>query len=229
MRRILLLTLTVALAPLAHAWDVQPFTASYKFTIDSKLGTLNGSATRTLEKTGTNSYRYVFAATAPLASATETSNFTFDGKTVTSSTYEQKSKVAWFSKLVGVNFDWKNNTAKGTRDGKEAQYALKPGTLDSLNMEIQVRRDLNDDGKTKDYWLASAKDMSSLQFESQGEEVLDTPIGKLKTIKLKRMNQGERVTTMWLAKDLGYMPAKVQQNDDGNLYTIEVDGYKPTK
>lgn len=231
MRRLLLI-LPLALlgfASAAQAWDVEPFTANYKFNINSNLGSLNGSATRKLEKTGTNTYHYVFSASAAIATATETSDFSYDGKNVTSYNYQQQSKIAWFTKLVTIGFDWKNNIATGTRDSKKAQYVLKPGTLDGLNMEIQIRGDIMAQGKPGTYWLASPKDMSELEFENVGEEVLDTPLGKLQTVKYKRKNQGDRITMFWLAKDMNYMPAKVQQTDDGNVYTVEITSYQPQK
>lgn len=226
MRRLIALSLTALLSTLANAWEIQPYSATYKFDIDGKL---TGTATRTLQKTGTDAYHYEFAASAMLASANESSDFRFDGKTVTPVLYQQQSKVFMVGKTIRVDYDSKAMTAKALRKKKLSEYAIKPGTLDPLNLEIQVRRDLEDTGKLDgNYWLGDSKDLSPLKFEVQGEEVLNTPAGKLHTIKVKRQHKDpERHTTFWLAKELDYLPAKVVQDDDGAVYTIELIEYKP--
>jgi len=225
MRRCLLAACLV-LPALAQAWDVVPFTATYKFDIDSKL---DGTATRSLEKTGNNSYRYTFTASAPLSTATEISNFRYDGKTVTSLGYTRDFKVLFVSKHDSVSFDWPHNLATTDREGRQGQYTLKPGALDELNLEIQVRRDIKDLGKPGNYWLGYPKNLSPLQLGVQDEEIMDTPIGKLHVLKVKRTNgDSDRETTFWLAKELDYAPAKVMQNDKGAIYTISITGYQAT-
>lgn len=224
----LLGALLLATSPLLYAFDLAPFTASYHFNVNNKL---SGTATRTLEKTGAGSWRYTFSASAPLATATETSSFHFDGTTVTPVTYAQARKIFVSNKKSSVSFNWKAMKATGKRDQKTVQYTIKPGTLDSLNMEIQMRRDLKDLGKLAGpYTLSTPKDISPLAFVIVGEEVLNTAAGKLNTLKVSRQHSDpKRHTTFWLAKDFNYLPARVVQNDDGALYTIELTSYKPVK
>jgi hypothetical protein len=227
MRRCLLAA-CLALPTLAQAWVVVPFTATYKFNIDGKL---DGTATRTLEKTGADSYRYTFSATAPLSRATEISNFRYDGKDVSSFGYTRDFKVFFVSRHSEASFDWAHKLANTVREsGERVQYALKPGTLDELNLEIQVRRDIKDTGKPgENYWLGAPKNITPLKLGVQGEEIMDTPIGKLHVLKILRTNgDADRVTTFWLAKELDYAPAKVMQNDKGAIYTISITGYKAT-
>lgn len=223
---VLLGTLLLTASPLLHAFDLVPFTASYHFNIDNKL---SGTATRTLEKKSGDSWRYTFIASAPLATASETSDFRFDGRTVTPLTYAQNRKIFMIKKKSSVDFDWKKRSATGRRDGKDnANYTLQAGTLDSLNLEIQIRRDLKDLGKLAGpYFLGSPKDIAPLPFVIEGEEVLDTAMGKLKVLKVSRKhNDPKRHTSFWLARDFDYLPAKVVQNDDGAVYTIELTSYK---
>lgn len=224
---ILLLTAqSLTTSSLLHAFELAPFTASYRFNIDNKL---SGTAIRTLEKKAGDSWRYTFAANAPLATATETSDFRFNGSTVTPLSYEQNRKIFFIKKRNRVDFDWKKRTGTGTRGSDSSViYALQAGTLDTLNLEIQIRRDLKDLGKLAGpYFLASPKEIVPLPFVIEGEEILNTPLGKLKTLKVSRIhNDPKRHTRFWLAKDFDYLPAKVTQNDDGAIYTIELTAYK---
>lgn len=228
-RRAWLVMIALVVSPWLHALEITPYTASYHFNLDNKL---SGTATRTLERRGKNLWRYTFAASAPIATARETSDFRFDGRSVTPLGYWQERKVFLSQRKSQVLFDWKKNHGTGTREGKPAvQYKLLPGTLDALNMEIQLRRDLKDLGKlTGPYALATPKEISPLAFMVEGEEVLGTPMGKLRTLKVSRKHADpNRHTTFWLARDYAFLPAKVVQKDESALYTIELTSLKQSK
>lgn len=226
---ILLGVLLLTASPLLHAFDLAPFAATYHFNVDNRL---SGTATRTLARKGSDSWRYTFTASALLSTATETSDFRFDGRTVIPLAYEQNRKIFMIRKKSRIDFDWKKGTATGKRDGKDnVSYTLQAGTLDLLNLEIQIRGDLKDLGKLAGpYFLGSPKDITPMPFVVEGEEVLDTAMGKLNTLKVSRIHDNpKRHTSFWLATDLDYLPAKVTQNDDGAIYTIELTSYKPAE
>lgn len=212
----------------AYAFDLQPFTASYKFNIDNKL---SGTATRTLEKKTGDSWLYTFAAKAPMATATETSSFRFDGRTVTPLSYNQQRKIFMSKRNAGISFDWSTRKGSGKRDGKQAiSYELQAGTLDTLNMEVQIRRDLKDLGRLGGpYWIASPKDITKQPFVLEGEESISTPAGKFATLKvIRKHDDPTRHTTFWLSKTNDYLPVKVVQDNDGAIYTIELTSYNPS-
>lgn len=221
--RLLLTTALLIASPLLQAFELTPYTASYHFNLDNKL---SGTATRILENTGKDSWRYTFTATTAMATATETSNFQFDGKTVTPAHYKRQHKVLFISKLADVRFDWRNRQAITKRDDKAGQYALKSGAVDPLNFEVQMRRDLIDTNKlAKSYLVADPKRLREQTFVIEGHESIETPYGTLNTVRIKRLHDDpDRHTTLWLAKDMDYIPAKVIQNDDGALYVLQLNG-----
>ena len=54
------------------------------------------------------------------------------------------------------------------------------------------------------------------EFSSKiGEEVLDTPLGKLNTVKLERIRSAtsSRSTIIWLAPDWQFLVARIEQVD----------------
>lgn len=228
-RRAWLVALLLVASPSLPAMELKPYTASYRFNLDNKL---SGTASRTLERRGKDLWRYTFAASAPVATASETSDFRFDGRTVTPLGYWQQRKVFFSERKARTQFNWKTRSGAGSREGKPSvQYKLLPGTLDALNMEIQIRRDLSDLGRLGGpYALATPKDISPLAFKVDGEEVLATPLGKLRTLKVSRQHHdASRHTTFWLARDYGFLPAKVVQQDDGALYVIELTAVQQGK
>ena len=74
------------------------------------------------------------------------------------------------------------------------------------------------------YQVADGGRLKTYTFEVLGEETLDTPTGKLSTIKIKRLrNHGKRVTYLWLAIDWNYMLVRLQQKEsDGKQYEINL-------
>lgn len=221
--RLLLTAALLIASPLLQALELTPYTASYHFNLDNKL---TGTATRILENTGNNTWRYTFTATTPMATATETSNFRFDGKTVTPVHYKRQHKVLFISKHAEVGFDWKTRQATTRRDEKKAFYTLKSGAVDPLNFEVQMRRDMIDLGKlAKSYLVADPKRMREQKFVVDGNETIETPYGKINTVRIKRLHDDpERHTTFWLARDMNFIPAKVIQDDDGAVYVLQLSG-----
>lgn len=220
--------LLLALSPLLQALELSPYTASYRFNLDNKL---SGSATRTLERQGPNLWRYVFSASATIATASETSNFRFDGREVTPLGYQQQRSILFSRKKAAIHFDWPQHQGTGTRDDKPTvKYPLTAGTLDTLNMEIQLRRDLKDLGRLGGpYTLATPKDLSPLTFVIEGDEVLTMPMGKLNTLRVSRTHKDPtRRTVFWLARDHNFLPARVIQNDGSAHYELELTGIKFT-
>ncbi|HET8731004.1 MAG TPA: DUF3108 domain-containing protein [Moraxellaceae bacterium] len=207
---------------LAQALELKPFVATYQFNLDDKL---KGTATRTLERRGPKLWNYTFAASAPFASASETSDFTFDGRVVQPMGYQQVRNIVFSKKRAAIAFDWRDHKGTGTRDDKPTvTYPLVPGTLDEINMEIQIRRDLVELGKLAGpYTLATPKDAAPLEFVVEGTEVITTPYGKLTTLRVSRKHTGnKRHTTFWLAREFDYLPARVVQNDGGMVYSLEL-------
>jgi hypothetical protein len=51
--------------------------------------------------------------------------------------------------------------------------------------------------------------------------VLDTPLGEVTTVKVKRSNAKDAaVTHAWFAKNFQYLLVRLQQEENGSAYTI---------
>lgn len=222
LRKIGLALLLLAQSAVLQALELSPYSATYRFNLDNKL---SGTATRTLERRGVDLWRYTFSANATIASAIETSDFRFDGQRVIPLGYQQRRDILFSKKKSGIRFDWTARQGTGTRDSKEpVTFPLGAGILDGLNMEIQLRRDLVDLGKLAGpYALATPKELSPLEFVIEGAEVLNTGMGKLNTLRVRRKHKDPtRHTTFWLARDHDMLPAKVVQHDGDTVYELEI-------
>lgn len=209
----------------SSAFAMNPFQASYQFEYNGKN---MGSATRTLSKTSTNGWKYVFAAKAGvIASATETSTFSLNGHQIVSNSFSRTSKILVHSNTMSIKFNPSAKTINTVKDKEKRSFAWKSGALDELNAELQIREDLKSAGLKSSYQLADAKEIESRKFVKSGSEKITTKYGAFDTIKvIIKHNKPGRETIFWLAPKLDYLPVKVTHQDKSNSYGLLLTGYK---
>lgn len=208
----------------SHTFAMNPFQANYQFSYNGKN---LGSATRTLSKNG-NNWTYIFAARAGvIASATETSRFSFSNGKIGSNSFSRSSKVLIHNNTMNINFNPGSKIIKTQKDEKTRSFAWAPGVLDELNAELQIREDLKASGLKSHYPIADAKGIASRRFVQQGKEIVKTSYGNFETIKVKiEHGKPERNTMFWLAPKLDYLPVKVSHQDGNSSYGLLLTGYK---
>lgn len=217
-------TAVVLTAFTGQAYAMSPFQASYQFSYNGKNV---GSATRTLSKSG-NNWTYVFAAKAAgMASATETSRFTFDNGKISSSSFSRTSKVLVHNNTLNINFHPNSKTISTKKDDQSRSFAWRSDVLDELNAELQLREDLKGAGLKSQYHLVDAKEIESRRFVKQGTENIKTNYGTFSTVKVvMKHDKPGRETIFWLAPKLDYLPVKVSHVDKKTSYGLLLTGYK---
>ncbi|RVT55242.1 DUF3108 domain-containing protein [Acinetobacter indicus] len=208
----------------SQTFAMSPFQASYQFSYNGKN---LGSATRTLSKSG-NQWNYVFAAKAGgIASATETSRFTFENGKIGSSSFSRSSKILIHNNTMSIHFNPAAKKINTKKDKESHSFAWKAGVLDELNAELQIREDLKNGSLKSTYYLADAKEVEARKFVRQGNESVKTNYGTFDTIKVAiKHDKPGRETIFWLAPKLDYLPVKVTHLDKKNSYGLLLTGYK---
>jgi hypothetical protein len=208
----------------SNALAMSPFQASYQFAYNGKnLGT----ATRTLSQSG-NNWTYVFAAkAAAIASASETSRFSFTNGQINSSSFSRTSKVLVHNDTMTINFNPSNKTINTKKKDQARSFPWKAGALDELNAELQVREDLKGAGLKSSYLIADAKGLDARRFVKQGTESIKTPAGTYNTVKVVLTHDnGEKSSIFWLAPQLDYLPVKMSHVDGKTSYNLTLTSYK---
>lgn len=201
-----------------------PFNASYQFSYNGKnLGT----ATRSLTQNG-NNWTYTFAAKAgALASATETSRFSFVDNKINSNSFSRTSKVLVHNNSLNINFNPSSKIISSKKDDKSRSFPWKAGVLDELNAELQIREDLKAAGLKNYYYIADAKSVDTRQFVRQGTETVKTSYGTFDTIKvLLKHDKADKNSVFWLAPKLDYLPVKMSHQDGKTSYGLLLTNYK---
>lgn len=209
-----------------HALAMSPFQATYQFSYNGKN---MGSATRVLSQSG-NQWNYVFSAKAGgIASATETSRFTFANGKIISNSFNRSSKILVRNDKMSIQFNPSSKIINTKKNDKARSFAWQAGVLDELNAELQLREDLKAGKLSSSYALADAKEVESRRFVKQGTENITTPSGTYSTVKVvMKHDKPGRDTIFWLAPKLDYLPVKVTHQDAKTSYGLLLTGYKGT-
>ncbi|WP_109439654.1 DUF3108 domain-containing protein [Acinetobacter haemolyticus] len=208
----------------SHALAMTPFQANYQFSYNNKN---LGSATRVLSQQG-NNWIYSFKARAGgIASASETSQFSFADNKITSQKFSRTSKILVHNNTMNINFNPSAKVINTQKDDKKRSFAWKDGVLDELNAELQVREDLKNGNTLQTrYYIADSKAVDERRFIRQGTETIKTNYGTFNTIKvILQHEKPERNTVFWLAPKLDYLPVKVTHNDGKSSYGLLLTGY----
>lgn len=215
------LSAIVSLGSAASA--LAPFQAEYRFNIANSV---SGTATRELRQQG-DTWVYRFSSAIPvIGRASETSTFRLDDKgNVQPLGYQQGFRLLTNSRNINLRFDQAARRVNVQKNRQASQYPLQSGVLDSLNLEVQLRQDLQRTGTpARQYLLAEADGISPVQLTLEGNARIQTPAGSFDTVVIRRLHKNrDRQTRLWLAPSLNYLPVRVQQNDEGTLYTINLN------
>jgi hypothetical protein len=117
---------------------------------------------------------------------------------------------------VSAAFDWRAHELHMTFDGRNETLPLADGTQDRISVMYQFMFLAPDRMKLLEFSFTNGKKIEPYRYELAGEEQLDTPLGKLKTLHLvKRRDPGENGTEVWLAADRHLFPVKllILEND----------------
>lgn len=209
------------LATLSHAGNLTAFENKYS----AKLYGFTIDVTSRLQPIGNGAFEFLFDANSTLGRVTETSQFQWN------STDDLAMPLRYHYKRTGIgknkelllNFDWTGKQVVNTVNNARMVLDSSKRIQDSLSYQLQLRQDLMAHKKNLSYWITNAKKNKEYKFEIIGEEILETPLGKVNTVKIRRVeNSEERETYAWFAKDFQYLLVRLQQEENGSAYTIYI-------
>ncbi|MBZ4192843.1 MAG: DUF3108 domain-containing protein [Candidatus Contendobacter sp.] len=213
----------LALSPLATADDrlpVAPFQARYEVYAS---GFSVGDAVITLTAAGPGQYRMSSDArpnglVALLASGRiqEQASGEIHAGAVRPLQYERQVDAGKKSSHMQLRFDWPAGQVEARNNADQAILPLTPGIVDPLSLQLRVMGDLQRGQVPAQYSLIDKTEIKTYQIRNQGEEILSTPLGELRTIRINQYTPGKtRITTFWVAPDQRYLLARIAQEKDG--------------
>jgi len=192
----------------------EPFTGVYSF---SKDGIVVGETVRTL--TRIDEQRFLFKS---VSHATGLQAWMIKGRLVEQSEWVNHNgrprPVAYRYDRTGgsrerhvrVTFDWKKSTVINSVSGHSWHMAVPGETMDKLLYQLALTMDLANGEQVAEYPIADGGRLKRYRFMVIGNEMLPTPLGRFKTVKVQRLGD-QRETTLWCAPALHYLPVRIEQ------------------
>jgi hypothetical protein len=98
--------------------------------------------------------------------------------------------------------------------------ALPEGALDRGSLQVALMRDLKATGAPRTYSLADEDSVASYEYADHGAATIATGIGSLATRIFTQQRAGSsRVTWLWVAPELDFLPVRIEQRRDGEVQT----------
>ena len=141
--------------------------------------------------------------------------------------YEYRRTGGKRDRIVEIDFDWQADRMTNTAKGQTRLMDIGPQTQDKLSYLLLVMRDLRGQPRELSYAIASGGKLETYRLSVEGQESIQTPAGKFKTIRVQRLDQKKRSTTLWFTPALAYLPVKIAHQDRDGLIEVtltSVDG-----
>ena len=197
------------------------FRAVYK--ADYKGLPISAKGIRELTQDETGRYLLSSIATSIFASITETTEFTIEGSEVIPLEYQYHRSGIGKKRDTVLSFDWETGTVLNNVQNAPWSMDVPTGTLDKLLYQYKLREDLRAAYESGQPWpdleyvIADGGKLKSYAFKVMGEEVIDTPLGKMNTIKAARVKDSRnRESIFWLSLEYEFLLVRFQQ--------LEADG-----
>ena len=226
-RLILLLLLALCYAQ-TNAEDLtKGFVASYSL---HSMGTRFADMTRSFSKQADGEYVYLSETrTVGLLALfrkdhiVEKSTWHFAAGQLQPMLYSYEHTGGKKDRDVIVKFDWPNRRIINSINGSSWHMPIQAYIMDKLLYQLAIMYDLEKGKRNISYTIADGGKIKNYDFELVGEDQLTTPIGEFSALKLLRHKpNSRRKTVIWCARELGYMPVKVENVENNGRETTAI-------
>ena len=118
--------------------------------------------------------------------------------------------------------DQNNITANGRYAGKTFKLSTSNLIWDRLSVQLALSADLKSSSEIQNKYSYNIIDKGKLiqyQFEYLQNEIIRVGDKQYNAVKIKRPHaSGKRTTLLWLARDLDFLPVKIEQYRKGELH-----------
>lgn len=206
---------------------IQPYSATYSTTWKKGIS-IKVEGTQTLSKTPDNQWLFSFEAETFFASLSEKVKFKVDEGQISPLLYEYHTSAFGKKRDAILTFDWQKNRVRNDIKNKPWHMDIQAGVLDKLSIQLQIRQDLKQNKPQLDYLIADGGKLKPWHFERLGQEVIDTQLGQINAIKVKREGTGKKAktTTFWFAPKYDYLLVKLLHKEKKESYKLELESIK---
>lgn len=124
---------------------------------------------------------------------------------------------------VELVFDWDRGTVENRVAGQPWTMQIPAGTLDKLLVQIALLLELRQGKQHFLYPVADGGRLKHFEFKVVGEETIELPGGRYRSVKLARLDDERDRTWVWTAPELDYLPVRfLKKKKNGLRYEMRL-------
>lgn len=119
---------------------------------------------------------------------------------------------------ASLKFNWDSHEATGIVNDEAFHASIEELAFDRVSIQYELMSDLLNDNPSAEYVLFDIDELKTVQVKSIGRKTVRVPAGEYEAVGLQHQSVGsKRVTTMWCAAELDYLPVIIEQHRKGKL------------
>jgi hypothetical protein len=151
----------------------------------------------------------------------ETSEFIVENGAIKPQSYELEDASKSTADDTRLKFDWSAGKASGTHENKPIEIAISDGVQDRMSAQVVVMRMLLAGKQPETLAFIDRDALKEYSYKKIKEEKLKTAMGELDTVVYASSRpQSNRVSRIWYAPSLGYVPVRGEQERKGKVESV---------
>ena len=148
----------------------------------------------------------------------EQARFTISDGSLEPHHFDSVDSIARDDKVISMDFDYDGRRATGTRNGEHFELAIESTAFDRVSLQYALMLALMRDVELDTFVMFDNGKSKSLSITDLGPEMTKVPYGQLAIQKIQHAElSSDRVTTLWCAESLHFLPVRIEQRKRGRL------------
>lgn len=202
----------------AAAATLEPHTAIYRVKISIASGTLTTAVRRAEDGYQVRSVIEPkgFAGLFFNGTIEENSIFTTNDDGVVPRVYWSNDSLSSDPKRMDFRFDWTDQVVTGTINDESFEFHLEKEAHDRVSIQYELMHNLVTGAQSGEYALLDGDELKEIEVTNIGRQRIEVPYGSFDAIGIRHQAAGsQRITTLWCAEELGYLPVLIEQSRKG--------------
>ena len=164
----------------------------------------------------TRAFPNLFGRVAVSPAARERARMQIGGEGVRPLAFVFEDGSASSEKDISLEFDWSARRVKGTAKNGPFEMAVTPGTQDTASVQAAMIVELLAGREPTGFRIVTGDKLRDYRYWPEGRATVVTPYGQFDAVVWANQRDGStRVTKVWHAPSLGYLPVQAVQYRKG--------------